>query len=175
MGEPVTAGTGKVTVWRRVLDPARDIVISVDEREIRIVVDSAREVSSRHHPPVPLVGVFVGWAATRGLLDESRFAGHADLLDAVKKRQKKGSDLLAVAMPRGVWDVHLKDVPGLRDFAHAWFHNIEVGYIVFDLIGVFGARPGPHGHDEPVLDDDDWAAVDRAAKPLDARFAQFLA
>jgi hypothetical protein len=31
-----------------------------------------------------------------------------------------------------------------------------------DLVGVFGSRPGPHGHAEAVLDDDGWPNVDRA-------------
>jgi hypothetical protein len=64
--------------------------------------------------------------------------------------------------------------PGLRDFAYGWFHNIDHGYIVFDFIQVFGSRPGPHGHDEPVLDTDDPKAVEKAAKALDTRFAEFI-
>jgi len=72
------------------------------------------------------------------------------LLAAGRSREKPGGELLAAAAPRGLWDVHLADVPGLRDFACRWFHNIEVGYVVFDLIQVFGPRSGPTGHDEPV-------------------------
>jgi len=37
-----------------------------------------------------------------------------------------------------------------------------------------GKREGPYGHDEPVLDDDDWKAVDRATTALDKRFARWV-
>jgi hypothetical protein len=75
---------------------------------------------------------------------------------------------------RGLWDIHLKDEPGLRAFANRWFHNMEEIYIDDDLVAVFGAREGPYGHDEPVLDDDDWPAVDKATPTLDRRFAQWV-
>ena len=65
--------------------------------------------------------------------------------------------------------------PGLRDFAHAWFHNIEVGFIRDDLVAVFGGREGPTGHIKPVLDDDTASAVPKATPALDARFAAWLA
>ena len=78
------------------------------------------------------------------------------------------------AVPRGLWDVHLKDEPDLRDFAFGWFHNIGGFYIRDDLVTVFGARKGPYGHDEPVLDDDNWSAVDRATPTLDQRFGQWV-
>jgi hypothetical protein len=171
---PAARGTAKVPVWKRVLDPARDIVFEVTRREITIGVSEARELSSRFHPPPQQVGLFLAWAIRRGLLDESRFPGHTDLIAAVREGRKRGSELLAAAMPLGVWDIHMKDVPGLRDSAFGWFHNIDHGYIVFDLIAVFGRRPGPHGHDEPVLDADDPEAVEKATAALDARFAGFL-
>jgi hypothetical protein len=165
----------KVRYWRRVLDAARDIVFDVEEDgQITIGILQARELTSRYYPSQPIAGLFLAWAVARDLIDASRFAAYADLLAAVRKREKKGSNLLTAAIPRGIWDVHLKDMPGLRDFAYGWFHNIEHGYIVADLIAVFGARQGKHGHDEPVLDDDDWAAVDRAAPALDTRFAAWV-
>jgi hypothetical protein len=43
-----------------------------------------------------------------------------------------------------------------------------------DLVSVFGARANAHGHQEPAIDDDDWATVDRAAPAIDAQFAAFL-
>jgi hypothetical protein len=69
---------------------------------------------------------------------------------------------------------YLVDRPGLRDFAYSWFHNIGGKYIRFDLIKVFRARPGKHGHDEPILDEDTWANVDRATPMLDRIFATWL-
>lgn len=118
--------------------------------------------------------LFIGWAATRGLLDEARFAAHADLLAAVKKRAAKGSDLMKAALPRGLWDAHLKDAPGLREAAYLWFHNMGGSWITGDLKKVFGKREGKHGHDEPKLDDDTWAAVDKAAKVFESRFSRWL-
>src|SRR5262249_45193393 len=132
------------------------------------------ELASRHHPSRQILGLFVAWAVQRDLLDESRLAAHKKLIAAVRKREKQGSDLVDAALPRGLWDVHLKDLPGLRDFACGWFWNSDHGYMVSDLIKVFGSRPGSHGHDEPVLDDDDWVAVDRATKALDKRFAAWV-
>jgi hypothetical protein len=171
---PGVRGSGKFQYWRKVLDPARDIVLDVCDDEITIGVEEALELTSRHHPPPQISGLFLAWAARRGLLDESRFAVHAELLAAVRKGRAKGSELLAAAIPRGIWDIHLKDEPGLRDFAHGWFHNIDHGYVIFDLIKVFGHRPGPHGHDEPILDDDDPKAVDKATPALDKRFARWV-
>jgi hypothetical protein len=171
---PGERGSGKYRYWRKVLDPARDIVLDVDADTITIGVDEARELASRHHPSKQVVGLFLAWAVSRDLIEESRFPGHADLLAAVRRKEQTGSELLATALPRGVWDVHLKDWPGLRDFAFGWFCNIDHGYIIFDLIKVFGSRPGEHGHDEPVLDADDWKAVGKAAKALDKRFAEWV-
>ena len=69
---------------------------------------------------------------------------------------------MQAALPRGLWDIHLKDEPGLRRFAFQWFHNIGGVYIRDDLVAIFGARKGEYGHDEAVLDDDDWSAVKKA-------------
>lgn len=174
-GAPYRPWPAQFRCWRKVLDPARDVIFDVtDHGQISVRIAHARELASPRHPAKPLAGLFLAWAAGRGLIDVARFAAHADLLAAVRRRENKGSDLLTAAIPRGIWDIHLKDTPGLRDFAYGWFHNIEHGYIVSDLIAVFGVRQGKHGHKEPVLDNDDWNAVDRAAPALDARFAAFV-
>jgi hypothetical protein len=119
-------------------------------------------------------GLFLGWAATHGLLDETRFAAHADLLAAVMKRTAKGSDLMKIALPRGLWSDHLKDDLELRTFAFGWFKNLSGCWITGDLKEVFGKRPGPHGHDQPSLDDDTWDAVDKASTVFGARFEKWL-
>ena len=169
-----TIGRDKDPCWRVMLDPTRDVVLGVTEGEIKIQIDEARELAASYHPSRQIVGLFLGWAIQRGLLDETKFAAHADLIAAIRKREKKGSDLIVAALPRGVWDVHLKDLPDLRDFARNWFKNLAGSYIVSDLIEVFKAREGPHGHDEPILDDDDWKAVDKATKALDKRFGAWV-
>ena len=161
--------------WTRTLDPARDVVLSVDAKTCTVCVQQARELSGRHGVPAkPVVGLFVAWAAQRGLFDPTRARTHAALLEDVRAGRRKGSELLAAAWPRGLWDVHLVDKPGLRDFAYQWFHNIEVGFVRDDLVAVFGGREGPHGHQEPALDDDDAAAVKKATPKLDAVFAPWL-
>jgi hypothetical protein len=42
--------------------------------------------------------------------------------------------------------------------------------IAEDLIEVFGKRAGPHGHDEPALEDDTDDAVKRASAAFDGWF-----
>lgn len=175
---PGTLGVTTMPYWERDLDSARNIVLGIERGSastvMAIAVKQASELASRYHPPLQQRGLFVAWAIQRNLLDETRFPAHSALLAAIRKRQKKGSELLAAALPRGLWDIHLKDLPNLRKFAYAWFHNFGGSYIVFDLIKVFKARPGPYGHDEPVLDDDDWNAVEKATKTLDQRFAEWV-
>lgn len=164
-----------VPVWTRALDPARAIVLKVDARECRVCVDEARELSSRHGvPPLPVVGLFVAWAAHRGLLDPARAGEHTALLEDVRLGKRKGSELLAAAWPRGLWEIHLVDKPGLRQFAFRWFHNLDDLWITRDLIAVFGERTDQYSHKEPVLDDDDAAAVKKATPKLDAVFAPWL-
>lgn len=162
--------------WSRVVGAARDVELVYDGRECRIVVDEATELSGRHNvPPKAVVGVFVAWAAQRGLFDPTRVGPHAALLDEVRAGKRKGSELLTAAWPRGLWDVHLADKPGLRQFAYRWFHRLgDAGYIIFDLIEVFGGREGPTGHDEPAIDTDDAAVVKKATPKLDAAFAPWL-
>jgi hypothetical protein len=121
------------------------------------------------------VGLFLAWAIARGLVDESSLAKHARLLADVKSRAARGSALVDAALDRGLWDRHLRDEPGLRDFAFGWFHNVgKAGYITKSLNAVFGARSGPYGHDEPILDEDDWPAVDKATPALDEVFARWV-
>lgn len=175
LGEPQVRGTAKFRYWERTLDPARDVELSVDEKSVTIAVRQARELSGRHGVPArPVVGLFVAWAVARGLLDDAAFPDHAALLAAIRRREKQGTALVDAALPRGLWDSHLSRVPGLRDFAYGWFHNIGGSYIRDDLVGVFGTRGGPTGHAETVLDDDPWDAVDRASPTLDRRFKEWV-
>lgn len=109
--------------------------------------------------------VFLGWAATRGLLEP------LEGLAALATRETTPSTTSAL-YPRGLWDVHLREP--LRHFAYGWFHRIGPVWIRSDFESVFGSRPGPHGHAMPDLDDDGWASVDRVTSVLEERFAAFV-
>jgi len=164
-------------VWRRTLDAARDVELEVEAATsltVRISVQEAAEFTSAGYPARAVVGLFLAWAVQRDLIESPRLAKHAALLNAVRQRKQQGSALLDAAFPRGLWDIDFKDEPGLREFLYLWFHNIDKKYIRDDLVKAFGAREGKYGHDEPILDDDDWAAVDQAAKVLDKRFAAWV-
>lgn len=168
-------GEPTIACWSYALDTAENVWLELEFKKslsVALAVNGARELA--RYPDVT-TGLFVGYAATRGLLDRSRFPAHRELLSAIEARKAKGSDLVKQALPRGLWDDHLLDAPGLRQMAYVWFHNMDGLWIKADLKKVFGERVGRFGHDEPKLDDDTWEAVDKAAKSLDARFAQWLA
>lgn len=166
---------GRWPDWQWTLDPARDVELTADGKTITVSVSAARELSGRHGSPArPVVGLFVAWALQRDLLRDAAFPGHAALIGAVRRRERQGTALADAALPRGLWDSHLKPLPGLREFAYGWFRNIGGSYIRDDLVSVFGARKGSTGHAEPVLDDDTWEAVEQATQTLDARFAQWV-
>jgi hypothetical protein len=158
--------------WERILDLGRDIEFRVEPETFTIQIKEARELTPRCESR-PFVGLLVAWLAHRGFLESTAFPDHAALLEAVRKREERGSKLVEAALPRGLWDIHLKNLPGLRHFAFEWMHNIGGKYIRDDLVSVFGSREGPHGHAEAVLDSDDWEAVDMATPVLDCCFAEW--
>ena len=60
-------------------------------------------------------------------------------LEAVRERKERGSKLVEAALPCGLWDIHLKDLPEFRDFAHAWMHRpVKRGFAM--TLSVFSAR-----------------------------------
>jgi hypothetical protein len=164
-------------VWQRSIDAGRGLIFDVDLQEKpspSLRVDDARALSDAAHAK-PIVGLFVAWVIARNLLKIDRFTAHAALIAKVKSRATTGSAFVSAALPRGLWDRHLVDLPDLYDFTYGWFHHVGgVGYIVDDLVKVFGGREGKHGHTEPVLDEDSWDAVDKAAPVLDGVFSQWL-
>ncbi len=164
--------------WRIPLDEAAGVDLWLRwERgglEVTMQVASGRALSEHGVPADHVVGIFVAWAIARDLLDPSRFADHAPLVAAIKARKERGSALVAAALPRGLWDTHFRDRPGLADKLYSWFHRLGGGYIVTDLCKAFGKRKGPHGHDEPKIDSDAWDVVDKASKVFDAQFAAWL-
>jgi hypothetical protein len=136
---------------------------------VRVGIDAGRELEKYHRVTA---GVFLAWAAIRGLLDEARFAKHEGLLAAVKQREATGTQLFD-ALGRGLWDDHLVNDADLRQYAFCYFHNMGA-WITADFKEVFGKRTGPYGHDEPKLDEATWDAVDQAARVLDERFERWL-
>jgi hypothetical protein len=176
LGAPTTmCGSDKSTPrWDVLLDEGAQTMLSIFfERSKVSATLSLREALEIERYDRVEAGVFLGWAATHGLLDDARFAAHGALLAAVKKRKAKGSELFD-ALARGLWDDHLKDDAELRKVAYDYFHNSGKAWITKDLIKVFGKRKGPYGHDEPKLDDATWDAVDRASEILSERFARWM-
>jgi hypothetical protein len=164
-----------VAYWDYSLDTAAHVWLEFSFEESLTVTLAVKSGGALMRHPDVTTGLFVGYAATRGLLDTSRFPAHRALLAAVETRKAKGSEFVKQALPRGLWDDHLRDVPGLREMAWRWFHNMNGLWMTADLKKTFGKRAGPFGHDEPKLDDDTWDAVDKAAPLLDKRFAAWIA
>ncbi|WP_164016641.1 hypothetical protein [Pyxidicoccus trucidator] len=164
-----------VADWSYALDTAGHVELQVEFDESVSVTLAVKSAGALMRYPDVTTGLFVGYAATRGLLDSSRFPAHRELLAAVAARKAKGSEFVKQALPRGLWSDHLRDAPGLREMAWRWFHNMNNLWITADLKKVFGKRAGPYGHDEPKLDDDTWDAVDKATAILDKRFAAWIA
>lgn len=182
LGPPTNIPAGKTRPagselprWDFELDSAAgtELRIMMDGSNVSITlgVREARELEQFTNVSTAL---FVAYAATHGLLDPARFSRHAALFQRVTERKAQASELVAQALSRGLWDDHLRDDPELRAVAYSWFHNMDKLWITRDLIGVFGKREGPYGHDEPVVDDDSWSAVDKAAKVFDKRFAAWI-
>jgi hypothetical protein len=154
--------------WLVAIDQGRGLQFTADyydgSPQMSLTIDEARELNNAGHSK-PSVGLFVAWAIERGVLDPNRFGAWLPLIAKVKAREIQGSAFYDAALPRGLWDRHLVNRPGLRDFAFGWFHNIGVGgkYITSELIKVFGKYRHPHDYDEPNLTEDTWANVDRAS------------
>jgi hypothetical protein len=162
-----------IPLWVRKLDDGADLELIVEFVETMTVRFEVCGSISLESNPNPSLGVFVAWAIEHGLIDKNRFPNHVGLFEAVRKREKLGSDFVRQALPRGLWSDHLLDKDGLRHFAQQWFNNFG-SWIVTDFKEVFGARAGEYGHDEPILDLDSWDAVDKAAKVLKKRFKPWL-
>lgn len=172
-GDVVTDKKQGTSVWTYSLDDGAQVELEITFRKRLQVMVAVAAASQLEKYDRVTTGLFMAWAAENGLLDEAQFADHAALLGQVKKRKAQGTQLFD-ALGRGLWDVHLRDAKGLRAFAYLWFHNMGKSWITGDLKKVFGKRVGPHDHDEPKLDDDTWAAVDKASKIFRERFAEWV-
>ncbi len=164
--------------WEREIDPGRTYLrVQLQKKGLglTLMIRETVTLSSRHGvPALPVVGLFVGWAVSRALLDEARFAEHGALIARVRGRSEKGSALVRTAMSRGLWLDHLVADDEVRTTARRMFGGSGGLSLEQDLIDVFGERTNAHGHREPALDDDAWDAVDAAAPTLDQRFAAWV-
>ena len=159
------------STWTYPLDDGAKTQLGIEFRRrlrISLRIDEAKELERFERIPASL---FIGWAATKGLLDASAIGGHAELLRAVSKRKAVGTELWD-ALGRGLWSSHLRNDASLRSHAYAWFHNLDDEWISQDLRKVFGERKG--GGHEPKVDDASWANVNRAAPVFEKRFARWL-
>lgn len=121
LGPPDREETANLqATWRRVLDPERDVILIIDEGPYSITIDEALDVTPFGDAKCWMSGAMLAWAALRGLLNESKFVDHGELLAEVRRRERPGSELVRAALPGGLWDTHFKDEPGLRRFVHGW-------------------------------------------------------
>lgn len=157
-----------VTYWAR--DLGGGVILDVSfEDSLRVSIEISNALGLEEVVS-PSGLVFFAWAATKGLLDEKAFGAHAPLIANLARRKAEPADVAKVALPRGLWDLHLKNDAKLRMTAYRWFRNMKGLSAGKDLIKVFGKRKGPTGHEEPKLDEVTWAAVDKASKVLGSRF-----
>ncbi|MEM9073558.1 MAG: hypothetical protein AAGE52_34020 [Myxococcota bacterium] len=150
--DELTALLGKPTKTHRIRGPiwhlpvGENVRLVVDKKALMLAIDEGQGLDGVSEG---VRDVFVRWAGERGLL-----GADADL-------------------GRGLWTTHLINNQELRDFAFDYFHRLGDLWIKKDLIDAFGARKGPHGHDEPAIDDVE-DALPAATKILDERFSAWV-
>ncbi|WP_342380464.1 hypothetical protein NVS55_12670 [Myxococcus stipitatus] len=105
-----------VSFWTWALDTEEHLELEVEFDDSLSVTFRVRGARALARYPDVTTGLFVGYAATRGLLDPARFTAHPELLAAIAKREAQGSQLVKQALPRGLWDDHLRDLPGPMPF-----------------------------------------------------------
>lgn len=158
-----------VTYWERDLGGGVRLDVSYED-SLRVVIELSNALGLDETVSAS-TALFFAWAAAKNLLDESAFGPHAALVASLRQRKANPDEVAKVALPRGLWDSHLKKDPKLRITAYRWFRNMKGLSRKNDLIAVFGKRKGPTGLEEPKLDEASWAAVDKASKVLASRFA----
>jgi hypothetical protein len=92
---------------------------------------------------------------------------------AAVAREARGSELLRVAMTRGLWDDMLVDLPGLRELAFSYVHNLEDASIDDDFVKAFGKRRARDGDEHLRLDQDGWKELDAITPILNRRFRRW--
>lgn len=164
LGEPVMdvefAGDtdAKVATWNRVIDTGSDAYIAFEFNDgILEVTAGVKGAASLDSMPTAETNLFIAWAVENEMLDETMFASHAELFAKVKQRKALASELTKAALPRGLWNTHLKDVGTFRDDAYNWFHN-------------FGAFSQRDDFEKLKRVDDGWATVDKVSKRLSKVF-----
>ncbi len=110
-----------VTYWER--DLGGGVVLDVSFEDSLLVAIEISGALGLSEDVTPGVSVFFVWAATKGLLDEKASGAHAPLIAQLKQRKAEPAQVAKVALPRGLWDAHLKNDAKLRITAYRWFHN----------------------------------------------------
>ncbi|MCA9664030.1 MAG: hypothetical protein KC503_00535 [Myxococcales bacterium] len=184
LGEPDDewrVGERVTPIWRRPLDAARGVVFEAYGTQLTVQVDAARELHRTHDDRRDVIGgLLLSWLAARSLFDDEGLDDtQRELCEIVRGGKMTGSELMAEAFGRGLWDSHVenlraRDAIGLRAQLYRYCHNIGGEWIKKDLIALFGGREGPYGHQEPDLDDDGAEAVAKASARFDEQFKRWL-
>ena len=162
-------GVREDAYWDLWIDEDRGVVLRVEAGSVTVEVDTAR-VLQDFGPPAT-VGIFITWCARRDLLDRDALSAHLALINSIRSGTEWGTALYTL-LDRGLWDSHLRKIPGLRDRAYSYFHRLDDDFISTDLVELFGARDGD---DVPDLDAESEEAVTRASAVFDERFRAVLA
>jgi predicted DNA-binding WGR domain protein len=175
--------TGGINGWARSINPrhSTEVYVDVSGGELDLVEFCIRQdtelTNSRIDVPSKLVqATFIAWAFENSQLSDAVVTKFADVVAQAKERNISPATLLRTTMPRGLWFGHFKH----REFARQvnnYFHRLgefEDQWIRDDFCSIFGSREGQYGHDEPILDDDTWSAVDRVRDILNRRFSKFI-
>lgn len=164
--------------WHVPIDLKRQTIIRVEHNDLDDMFyslgldDEGVLVSPVPEPGMlPIHGLFLAWLVQRDLLDLARIPAPDGLVEAVRARTLRGSELLTQGFPDGLWVAHLRDDPALRGEALNWV----MGGFLEPMTEVFGTSTNPTvGLMNPGPGSDTWKAYDRAAPSLDAAFARWI-
>lgn len=180
LGEPDAEDAGGTTQWWRVpVDASRGtaIIVARDDLDslffevglaaevflVSPIVDAARTAVD---------GLFAAWLVHRDFLDADRVPAAArELLERVRERRLRGSELLSQGFPDGLWASHLVNDRRLRGRAFSW---VMGGYLE-PMAKTFGTISEGTHFGAINLEADEWSAFDRAAPAMDRWIGRPLA
>lgn len=154
-------------VIRQDIDKERGIVASSDGEVVWLTIKGGREIIPDWRPAAQ-GGLFLRWAQSRQLLDPAWMGGAEKLIgDSAMKAFE--------AMPQGIWDAHLKDLPGLRQHAFCYMNSVgSEHWFQTDLHKTFGFTKDAQFVEHAKLDIDDDAALKKITPVLDKRYGDWL-